>query len=187
MAKNIFDQIQPDPTKGFQWYTQQVRKLKNVRSGTERLITSGQTLTNKIRPGFMYLYQYDPKHKDTLPYYDTTPLVLPYKLLPDGFMGLNLHYMPYLMRFKVLGKLHEYAMNTNNDITTRVRLSWGLLSGVAQLKPLAACVKHYLTDHVTTRFLLIPYPDWVVASQLPIESFVGATKTRVWNDTKAKI
>jgi hypothetical protein len=150
-------------------------------------MTTGATLTNRLRPGFMYLYHYDPKHKDKLPYYDTFPLTLPYKLVPGGFMGLNLHYMPYMMRFRVLGKLHEYALNDKNDITTRIRLSWSLLSGVSQLKPLAACVKHYLNDHVTSRFLLIPYPDWLVASQLPIEGFVGAQKTTVWRDTRGKI
>jgi len=186
MATTIFDKIQPDPTASYKWYQDQVRKITNVRGQTERLMKSSGLLTSKPLPGFMYLFFYDAKHKDTLPYWDQFPLVLPYRPVQDGFYGLNLHYLPYLMRFRILGKLHEYASNDKNDITTKVKLSWKLLSGAAALKPLQVCVKHYLYAHVESRFLTIAYPDWVTASQLPVEKFVGANKTAVWRDTRNK-
>lgn len=182
----IFDKIQPDPNASYKWYQDQVRKLTNVRAQTERLMKSSGLLINKPLPGGMYLFFYDAKHKDTLPYWDQFPLVLPYRIQPNGFYGLNLHYLPYMLRFRILGKLHEYASNDNNDISTRVRLSWKLLSGVAVLQPLQACVKHYLFDHVQSRFLTIAYPDWTTASQLPVESFVGANKQTVWRETRKK-
>jgi hypothetical protein len=150
------------------------------------MMTASGQLVSKIVPGRMYLFHYDPKHKDTLPYYDMFPLVLPYRIIPDGFYGLNLHYLPYLMRFKILSKLDEFTNNDNHDITTKVRLSWALLTSVSTLKPLQACVKHYLANHVQSRFLNIAYPDWVTASQLPVEQFVGATKTAVWKDSSKK-
>lgn len=183
---DIFDKIKPDPQAGVQWYQSQIKKLTNVRGQTERLMRSSNMLTNTILPGQMYLYFYDPKHKDTLPFYDKFPLVLPYRKVPDGFYGFNLHYVPYLLRLRILQKLAEFTNNDKNDITTRVRLSYSLLSSAANLKPLSACVKHYLYAHVQSRFLTIPYPDWLVASQLPVEQFVGANKTAVWRDSRTK-
>lgn len=183
---SVFDNITPNPQAGYQWYQREIRKLRNVRGQTERMMTASGQLVSKIVPGRMYLFHYDPKHKDTLPYYDMFPLVLPYRIIPDGFYGLNLHYLPYLMRFKILSKLDEFTNNDKYDITTKVRLSWALLTSVSTLKPLQACVKHYLANHVQSRFLNIAYPDWVTASQLPVEQFVGATKTAVWKDSSRK-
>ena len=59
----------------------------------------------------MYFFNYDPKHKETLPYYDRYPLVICVKLLPDGFHGLNLHYLPPMQRAGLLTKLEEVASN----------------------------------------------------------------------------
>lgn len=183
---SVFDNIKPDPAASYQWYQQQVRKLTNVRGQTERLMKSSGSLTNKPLPGFMYLFFYDAKHKDTLPYWDRFPLVFPYRLIQDGFYGLNLHYLPYMARFKILAKLTDYVNNDKNDQTTKIRLSWNLVKSAATLGPLQACVKHYLYAHVESRFLNIAYPDWVTASQLPVEQFVGANKTAVWRDSRKK-
>ena len=57
-----------------QWYQQQIKNLKDVQSRTSAAIRQGDA---NIVPGNLYLFRYDPKHKDTLPYYDTMPLVLP--------------------------------------------------------------------------------------------------------------
>ena len=41
--------------------------------------------------GRLNMFTYNPKHKKTLPYYDTFPLVLPIEKYPDGFLGINFH------------------------------------------------------------------------------------------------
>jgi hypothetical protein len=112
--------------------------------------------------------------------------VLPFNFAPGGFLGINLHYLPYLMRFKILGALTDYVVNSKNSDKTKVQVSWNILSTAAKFEPVKACVKHYLSDHVQTRFLRINYQDWVTASQLPIEQFVKASKTKVWNDSRKK-
>src|SRR5690348_3007714 len=61
--------------------------------------------------GAMYLFRYNPKTKETLPYYDTFPLVIPVKLLPDGFHGLNLHYLPPMLRAKLMMALMDNYMS----------------------------------------------------------------------------
>lgn len=181
---NVFDTIRlkaGDSKRSVQWYQAQVQKLGTIN--TNKLMREG-TLVNQIIPGQMYLFFYDPKFKDKLPFYDRFPLVLPFKRAPGGFYGLNFHYVPYLFRLRLLKFLSEYATDEKMDENTRVRISWNIIEGAARLKPLRACVKHYLNDHVETRFLKIPFTDWVVASQLPVERFVGAKKQEVWAESR---
>jgi hypothetical protein len=55
---------------------------------------------------------------------------------------------------------------------------------MSRVAPVKACVKHYLDSQVQSRFLNIKYPDWVTASLLPVERFVGASKQQVWQDSR---
>ena len=84
------------------------------------------------------------------------------------------------MGFKILDILSQYAVEKDGD--KRIRLSWQLLDASAKLEPAKFAVKHYLNSHVQTRFYKIQYADWVTASQLPLEKFVGAQNTKVWQD-----
>lgn len=170
--------------KSVQWYQAHVRKLAGATP--EKLVT-GANLSTQILPGHMYMFFYDPKFKDVLPYYDRFPLVLPFRKVPGGFYGINLHYLPYVMRFKLLGALHEFANDAKLPENKKIKISWDLLNSVSTTAPVNACVKHYLNDHVQSRFLRINYTDWLAASQLPVERFVGADKQKVWQDSRKKL
>jgi hypothetical protein len=187
MAENIFKAVsmkKGDAQKSYTWYRAQVRNLGSGVSGLN-LIRS-ETLSSRIIPGEMYLFMYDPKHKDTLPYYDTMPLVLPFRQLPDGFLGINLHYLPYLARFNLLGELSKLATDKNMDENTRIKISWQILNSSTSYTMATACVKHYLKNHIRTRFLKIDMRDWVTAAMLPVENFKKAKKETVWQETKNK-
>jgi hypothetical protein len=132
------------------------------------------------------LFKYDPKTRDQLPYYDIYPLVLPFRKMENGFLGINLHYLPYGVRMFTLKQLDGFVNNRRMDETTRVRLSWRLLESSVKFEPAKACVKHYISEQLQTRLMKIPYPDWIVASQLPVERFIGAQKATVWRDTRRK-
>ena len=184
--KNPFNQIRTnvgDAEKSVQWYQLQVRKLGTIN--VNRLIREAKQVT-RIFPGEMYLYRYDPKTKDQLPYYDIYPLVLPFRRVENGFLGLNLHYLPYAIRMFTPKKLSRFVTDIKLNEETRVRLSWRLLETSVKFEPAKACVKHYLYENIQTRFMKIPFPDWVIATQLPVERFIGAQKATVWRDTRRK-
>lgn len=188
MANEIFDKVRTnagDTRRSFQWFQNQVRTL--AKGNLDRsLMSDSKKLTNTLIPGEMYLFYYDPKHKETLPYFDRLPLVLPFRRVKDGFYGINIHYMPYLMRYNLLAKLSEYTNNDKYDDTTRLRISWSILTQFSRSAPITESVKHYLSDHIKSRFLRISYPDWVTVSQLPIEQFEGANKTVVWRNSRKR-
>jgi len=96
-----------DVDRSFNWYQVQVKNLKNVRPN--QLMANTPELTTTILPGNMYMFLYDAKLKDKLPYWDMFPLVLPFRKVPGGFFGLNLHYIPYQVRFKLLAAMHDLA------------------------------------------------------------------------------
>jgi hypothetical protein len=72
------------------WYRDTAQSYRRI---DERALMKGdaERLTSTPMVGSMYMYYYDPKHKQTLPYYDRFPLVFPYRKVPGGFMGINLH------------------------------------------------------------------------------------------------
>ncbi len=173
-----------DVDRSLNWYQIQVKNLKNVRPNT--LMKSAPDLTTVIVPGNMYMFFYDAKLKDKLPYWDMFPLVLPFRKVDGGFFGLNLHYLPYPVRFKLLGYMHALAYDSKVTESTRLQLNWRILNASSRYAPVKACVKHYLYSQLESRFLKVHYPDWITASQLPVERFVGANKQEVWRQSREK-
>ena len=75
---------------------------------------------------------------------------------------------------------------------TRIQISWQILNSSSKYLAATACVKHYLTAHLRSRFLKINYTDWITASMLPVERFKSdsgndPSKAKVWRDTSKKI
>lgn len=185
MADNIFQQVNMkagDAQKSYQWYRDQVQNLGSGISGTQ--LIRNEKLTSRIAPGNMYLFMYDPKLKLKLPYYDTVPLVLPFRTVPDGFLGINLHYLPYLARFKLLGELSKLTTDKKISEKTKIQISWQILNSSTKYLAATACVKHYLSSHLRSRFLKINYNDWITAAMLPVENFENAKKEKVWQEVK---
>ena len=193
MADNVFQTVSMkagDAQKSYYWYREQVKNLGSNLSGTQLL--RNEKLTSRIRPGEMYLFMYDPKLKKTLPYYDAVPLVLPFQIVKDGFLGINLHYLPYLARFNLLGDLNKLTLDKRINENTRIQISWQILNSSSKYLAATACVKHYLSSHLRSRFLKINYTDWITASMLPVERFKSdsgndPSKAKVWRDTSKKI
>jgi len=168
------------------WFSTQTTNIRKIEPRTI-VQKSNDALTNKILIGRMYLFIYDAATKDKLPYFDRFPLIFPYKIVPGGFFGINMHYLPYLLRAKLMDALYNVINNDKMDITTKLRFTYNTLSGAARFKYFKPCVKHYLNIQIKSRFLYVDPKQWETALFLPLERFVGATKLQVWKDSKRKI
>lgn len=171
------------------WFSQQVLLLSRQRITPNRIMADGSnnSLKSNILPGNLYMYFYDPKLKKELPYYDRFPLVLPFRSVQGGFIGLNLHYLPYQMRVVLMDRLMQFKTNNKMDSTTRLKLSWSLIDNASKFAWAKPCVKHYLLPHVRSPFKLISPNDWGTAMMLPVERFVGASNEVVWKESRKKI
>ena len=171
--------------KSRSWFSQQVLLLRGQRITPQKVMSGNATqLRQRISPGFLYMFAYDPKYKDTLPYYDRFPLVFPYATAPGGFIGLNMHYLPYQMRVTLLDRLMTFANNDKMDETTKLKYSWQLIDGVSRYKLAQPCIKQYLNEHVMSPFRRIESSDWATAMMLPVEQFTKATREQVWTDSR---
>ena len=170
--------------KSINWYQDQIKKIARITPN--RLMTNRVDLVNSILPGNMYMFFYDAKNKDKLPYWDAFPLIIPFNKVDGGFYGINLHYLPYLQRFTLLGALHQYASDEKVPEKIKIQVSWKILQSASKTPQIRHCVKHYLNNNVSSKFLHIKYPDWIIASQLPVERFVGSTKQKIWEEGSRK-
>jgi hypothetical protein len=161
-------------------------KVKELNPSRAALMRDSERLKSSSMIGRMYFYFYDPKTKDSLPYYDRFPLVIPIERYQDGFLGLNLHYIHPKQRIILLDKLSETASNKNYDETTKLRISYGYLSAASRAFEAQPCIKRYLFSQIQSRFLEITADEWDIAVMLPMESFVGATSSKVYSDSRKK-
>lgn len=172
--------------KSNSWFSKQVSVLGSVNIDPKKLLKERKELEAKssIKPGSLYIFQYKALHADILPYYDRFPLVIPFRKVPTGFYGLNLHYLPPQLRVVLLGKLMQFANNKNLDETTKLKFTWQIAQAAAANKHISACVKMYLDNQVQSRFMKVNPENWVGALMLPCESFVGSSKKSVWSDSR---
>ena len=133
--------------------------------------------------GNMYMYFYDPKHKETLPYYDRFPLSIIVEPAPKGFYGLNLHYLNYNTRAAFLDNLMELAPQKVSQETRLRKLRYDLLKSTKRYREFKPCFKHYLSQHVKSRFSQVYMTEWEIAIFLPVEQFTKASKSAVWKDS----
>jgi hypothetical protein len=161
-------------------------KVKQLTPTSRALMNDRDRLKTNSTIGKMYFYFYDPKTKDTLPYYDRFPLVIPIESYKDGFLGLNLHYIHPKQRLILLDKLSETATNDKFDSKTKLRVSYSYLAGASRAFEATPCIKRYLYSHIQSRFLEISADEWDIAAMLPVETFVGATTSKVYADSRKK-
>lgn len=164
------------------WFQKKVQEL-TIPNRKALLKDDALERTGRNIRGNMYMYFYDPKHKETLPYYDRFPLTIMIDAAPGGFYGLNLHYLNYPVRARFLDELMNLAPNNVKDTTRLVKLRYDLLQSVRKYKEFKPCFKHYLGKHVVSQFSRVPMTDWEIAIFLPIEQFKKKSKTSIWNES----
>jgi len=161
-------------------------KVNDLKPTSTALMNDRNRLKNHSMIGRMYFYFYDPKTKDTMPYYDRFPLVIPIERYPDGFLGLNLHYIHPKHRMILLDKLSDTASNNTYDDKTKLKINYRYLSAASKIFEATPCIKRYLFTQIESRFLEISADEWDIAALLPVESFVGASTSKVYADSRKK-
>ena len=177
------------------WYMTEARKVATV-SGNQLMGENPAMLFNRLGQdsiGKMYMFYYDAKTKDKLPYWDRFPLIFVIDVKPDRFWGVNLHYLPPLYRAKLMNALYKIQNNGKTPLTIKLRLTYEVLKAIDR-RVAKFAVKQYLpyaknargqqgsNFGVRSRYLLIPYDKWDIALMLPTEQWEKANKSTVYSD-----
>ena len=185
MAQSKFIQSVVKAAKGrpksTEWYREKIIEIG--KPGAMDLIRDGKRKNSPFF-GRLNMFFYDPKFKKTLPYYDTFPLVLPLERYDDGFLGINLHYLPMKLRIRLLDRLVDYSNNTKFDESTTLDVDYSQLKKIKLIKP---TLKRYLAGRVKTQFRRIDADEFTVAALLPVQRFKKASASEVYSDSRKMI
>jgi len=177
--------INPRTKQARDWFRKKAQQLRRVNRN-ELMRENELNLVNRQNPliGSMNMFFYDPKGKDTLPFYDRFPLAIIVGPAPKGFYGLNLHYLPPILRAKLLDALLDITNNDKYDETTRFELSYKTLQGTSKMRYFKPCFKHYLTQHVKSRLARVSSPEWEIATFLPTASWEKSSAANVYREAR---
>lgn len=193
MAAKIFDDILlkgvrtgrvPGKRDSREWFRSQAKKVATV--GALNLLSEADRST-KPALGKMQFFFYDPKTKKQLPFYDKFPLIFPFRIIPGGFYGINMHYLPPRQRAILMDALYDLASQKNVTEDTKLRMTFKILDGAAKYRFFKPAVKRYLNGHVKSQFGNVPATDWDIALFLPTARWAKASQSTVFADTRKQL
>jgi len=184
--------VQTMSRQSFAWLKQKMLQLRNPTAYIPPMTKEKYRYTppsnrQKFLIGGLYFFIYDPKGKSELPYYDRFPLVMPLQRNADGFLGLNIHYLPINYRILFMRKLMGRAIYDENDEIKRIRITYDILDATKRLREFRPCVKQYLYSHIRSRILAVQPDEWDVATYLPVHQFKKQAAKTVWRDSIEEI
>lgn len=185
MTETILDRIKNkkdyNPNNSAAWFMKNVNSLSS--SGFRPMDFLGQNASKQVRKitpqmmGSLCQFFYSPKHKDTLPVYDTFPLILPFNYVNGKVYGLNIHYMHPRYRLMMFDKMSRII----GDPSSRRQLTWKFIKGLSNVPQLKNCVKAYLPQHIKSNIILFGEDDYVPAIFLPSHVFNKQSADEVWS------
>jgi hypothetical protein len=179
--------IKPGTKASRDWFRDRASAVTRVN--TKQLVDSADkkrvfTTLSKQDVGRMYTFFYNPKHKKTLPYYDRFPLIFVIDLYADGFLGMNMHYIPLLFRARLMDALYSIQINDTARADKKLALTYNLLARASKFRYFKPTIKRYLFQKVTSRYIYIPTEEWDIAAFVPSARFVKATERTVHNESR---
>lgn len=187
---------QQTPESAVKWFRRKIKELgiPDPMGVSQIFRAGGKNPIGKSGAGVigkMMFYTYDAKTKEKLPYWDLLPLVFWFdfstgKQGEQYATGINFHYLPYIWRMRLLGKLMEIAQQPMGP-DDKLALTWEFLSNIAKFPEVRPCVKKYLMNHIRSRLMIVEPDDWAMTIMLPFEQFQKATSAKVWRDSTRKI
>jgi hypothetical protein len=172
--------------QSFTWFQDKIKELKSPVNLAKEIVND-KSRKGRFVMGGLYHFFYDPLTKSELPYYDMFPLVIPLQPMNDGFLGLNLHYLPPRYRASFMDKLMNFAILDKDDDPKRLRVTYEILNATRNYREFKPCIKHYLKSQIKTRIVPIYPNEWETALFLPTAIFKGATPQKIYKESINKI
>jgi len=148
-------------------------KLTRRKVNHEVLLKNYRTAANPT-VGSMLVYNYDPKHKKKLPYYDEHPCIILLDYTKDGWYGANLHYLPPKLRAELL---IEVGWNKRRPLRQ-------IAAAMERNEYTKICLKRYLRSQLNSRVKVVNREDWEIIVQLPFDAFVKESRAQIWRKAR---
>lgn len=133
------------------------------------------------------MFVYSPKLQKTLPFYDRFPMIFVLELRREGFLGLNLHYLPINLRARLFNQLTVLLNTKNLNDNTRLRLRYQIIKNATKFHNALPLIREYKAKYIRSRMLEVNPRDWEIALFLPAEQFRKSGKQTIWANTRQEI
>jgi hypothetical protein len=180
--------ITPRSKASREWF---LGKLKSIGDGSvdRNAMLKSESLSpaSKTIAGKMYMFWYLPKHRETLPYFDKFPLVLPLEITGQTLTALNLHYLPIDLRQSLFYSLLNRVNNNKYDESTVMQVTYETLKGSRAMKAHRPCIKKYLAGRIMGNIVNVPAQEWEIAVHLPTALWRKQNENYVHNRSREQI
>jgi len=191
IATDFISKIKAKSGQAIKWFKSIVKKTQRAAfpatTGRKEIMTDRTTgvVGGKPTIGQLYLFQYNAKWADILPYWDMWPLIFPFAGTKDGFYGINLHYLaPNARATLMLNLIKAQGGSGKMNENFKLKLSYNIITGFGPAKP---CIKRYLYSHVQGKgFYGISGEDWSYAAALPLQRFQKVSAATVWKHSTSQ-
>lgn len=173
--------------QSFNWLAGRMYALKANSTIPGAINPTNYVNTRLFGVGDVFLYHYDPKLKNELPYYDKFPLTVVIEKYSNGFLGLNLHYLPYDIRVGFMNKLIKLASTPIGNTKTRMQISYDLMVSSKKYSAFRPCLKRYLIDHVRGRMMPVFPHEWPLCIYMPVASWSKKPESYVFKESRKMI
>lgn len=174
--------IRKRSVESLDWFRSQLRDVKVTPDSLQR---NTDNFVSRMELGKMYMFMYDAKHQDTLPYWDRFPLMFPIRRYGTGMLGINLHYLAPRYRVRLMDGLFEFLNSEEMNKDTRLRMTYELLMATTSLTYAKPCVKQYLYNHIDSRITEVPPQYWEIVAMLPTQQF-NINANTVYAESRAR-
>lgn len=188
--------------KSRNWYRKKAKSLKEYREDKPKNIIKMGNATKRTRPslkgrfhvGKLVMFSYTATTPG-LKYYDSFPCVFPIQAHSDGFLGINMHYLPFNLRAILMDRLYSFSTlfdsSDDNDNINKLEFDnndgYTDLNKIQKYRYFKPCIKKYLFKNVKSRYMIVPQNEWDIAIFLPLERFGTTPRRVVWADSREKI
>ena len=175
------EELESRTLDSLQWFQRNVRDIRRTPSS---IIKENQNFVTRFELGKMYMYMYDPKGKNKLPYYDYFPITICLKRYASGFMGINLHYLSPKYRALLMDGLYEYYKEIEGNSYFQIR--YPTVKSVSRLRWAKPCIKQYQYGYLDSRIVEVLPEHMDMAVMLPSQRFRSKGSTTNANDIYRK-
>jgi flagellar biosynthesis GTPase FlhF len=141
---------------------------------------------SQIKPGSLYCWFYNPKYRNKLPYYDRFPVAFILNMYRNGFLGINLHYLPVRQRAVLMTRLVDNMLRKSSS-GDYLDLQYRTLMNASRYAELQPCIKRYLINQIQGQMIEIQPTEWMKAIFLPLESFAKQSRNFVWQQSRQSL
>lgn len=138
---------------------------------------------SQIKPGSLYCWFYNPKYRNKLPYYDRFPVAFILNMYRNGFLGINLHYLPVRQRAVLMTRLVDNMLRKSSS-GDYLDLQYRTLMNASRYAEVQPCIKRYLINQIQGQMIEIQPTEWMKAIFLPLESFAKQSRNFVWQQSR---